>query len=305
MSGSRPYSLTLYSVNKPDDIDGIHASQHMIGYGLWSEFSILPHVNLRYCNTIAPYIDQTPVDFTLIHDCFDSPIYQRLPAVRQATRGKIMVIMEWPYQGPDTELVDLNFTFLPLFWARTEFVQFPCLRSVLTAETVAEKLSGSILLDHVWAPIEQTPQNWCPRLYEWLAPFAESRKIGQLTRNGHQQAEHFPPWVDRVSESFYREYLRRTATYETFILTHPGSFEHSIFDMVGRGIRVLVPVHEGVSFANPSIVAGLNLPTFSSQAELVALLTQPWSMETIRTDLMTDMSAIVGQINAYCQENLP
>lgn len=301
---TKPYSLTLYSLNKPDTIGGVRASQHMIGYGLWSEFAKLPHVTLRYCNTVAPEADPAVVDFTLIHDCLDSPVYQKLTAVRARTRSRLMVAMEWPYQGPDEELIDNTFTFLPIGWSKTEPVLFPCLRSVLAEHTATEKVKGSILLDHVRAPWVNTDQDWSPRLYEWLKPLAESRRIAQLARYGHEAAQHFPSWVQPIPESFYPDYLNHTSPYETFILTHPGSYEHSILDMTGRGIRVLVPVQDGKPFANQFIILSLNLPTFSTGEELMTLLTQPADVSMIRVDLLTDMSVIVAKIDRYCQENL-
>ena len=296
---ARPYSLTLYSLNKPDAIDGIHASQHLMGYGLWSEFSKLPHVTLRYANTLSPGPDQEAVDFTLIHDCHDSPVYGWLPTIRQKTRRHTMVFMEWPYCGVGADLIDHTFAFLPILQRGVEYVRFPCLRNVLAAH-VAERTKQSILLDHVWAPVENSPVNWCPKLYEWLRGWPG--KVSQLRRGGHERAEHFPDWVEQIPEAFYPQYLDATAPFETFILTHPGSYEHSVLDMTARGIRVLVPVQDGKPFIHRSMIAELNLWTFANAKELAILLATPPA--PTRTEAFTDMSRVVEHIDAYCQRKL-
>jgi len=295
----KPYTIALYSMNKPDALEGIRDSLHMIGFGLWSELAKLPHVLPRYSNTFAPEVEIVPADFTLIHDCHDSPIYRRLPEIRAATRRKTMHFMEWPYEGKDSDLIDRTFCYLPI--PGTDYIPFPCLRDVLAAHA-DEKQPGSILLDHVWLSAENTEQDWCPRLYQWLEAFDGKRFIAQLCRNNHAAAQHFPPWIAPVPESCYPEYLRSTSTIETFILTHPGSYEHSVLDMTARGTRVLIPTLGGKPFVHPSIVDGLGLSTFSTREELFALLAKPPG--PIRNDQFNDMSVIVSRIDSYCQENL-
>jgi len=64
-----------------------------------------------------------------------------------------------------------------------------------------------------------------------------------------------PPWVRSIREAIYPSYLAETAPFETFLVTHPGSYEHSIIDMAARGSQVFVPSWEGRPFCHPSILS--------------------------------------------------
>jgi hypothetical protein len=302
----KPYTLTLFALRKPDTPEGIISSMQMNGYGLWQEFSLLPNVTLQYFPTESTEeIPQT--DFALVHDCFDSPIYNRLTEIRAKTRRKIMGFMEIVFPSP---LIDMAFSFLPtpwpdrnilkLPWPEVEQIRLPCIRSILDATALTAKFAGSILLDHGW--IENGKKTDClSSLYEWLEPM-QSRTVGQLRR---QRSETVPPpaWVHSIQEGSYPAYLAQTATYETFIVTHFGSYEHSIIDMAARGIRVLVSVVNGKPSCNPSMIEDLRLSTFSNREELLAILANlppPSPM-----DKFTDIKAVVARIDAYAQENLP
>jgi hypothetical protein len=234
-------------------------------------------------------------DFSLIHECFDSPIYKRLLEIRAATRHKIMGFMEIIF--PST-LIDRGFCFLPNPWPMAEQIRLPCLRSLLDAHNSVEKFAGSILLDHGWIEKGKVT-DWLPRLYEWLAPLKD-RTIAQL-RHPLCESVPLPPWVHSIPQANYPTYLAQTATYETFIMTHPGSYEHSIIDMAARGIRVLVPFGDGRPFCNPSIIEDLGLETFSTGEELLSLLSVPVPHVPVSPDRFNDMPQVVAQIDAYCQ----
>jgi hypothetical protein len=199
-----------------------------------------------------------------------------------------------------SELMDHYFTWLPIDLPNAEQIPFPCLWNMIQASN-SQKVPGSILLDHAWLLDKNTDRDWCGRLYEWLEPLNDSgRHIAQMQRGGHEVAERFTPWVKILPETGYPQYLAQSATYETFILTHPGSYEHSIIDMAARGIRVLVPMMEGKPFCNPTIVEGLGLRTFSNREELLGLLFSPATPPPPR-ECFTDMPEIVAKIDAYCQ----
>jgi hypothetical protein len=154
-------------------------------------------------------------------------------------------------------------------------------------------------LDHAW--IEKgTSTDWLPKLYEWLEPLKD-RTIAQL-RHPLCESVALPLWVYSVPQVNYPAYLDQTASYETFIMTHPGSYEHSIIDMAARGIRILVPFGDGRPFCNPSIIEDLALETFSTGEELLHLLTSTAKYISSPPDRFTDMSAVVAQIDHYCQE---
>jgi len=269
----------------------------MMGYGLWTEFAKLPHVTLEYRDV---YTDKRPVpqaDFALIHGCFDEPIYSRLDELRVQTRHKIAGFMEIAFPSP---LIDRAFTYLPHSeLQKVEQIQLPILMSILKASNSPAKYVGSILLDHGW--IENGRRtDWADRMYEWIDELRD-KTVAQLRRS--RGCEEPPAWVESIPEMSYPQYLARTATFETFVVTHPGSYEHSILDMAARGIRVLVPRHDGRPFCNPSIVSDLKLSTFSNRNEFVALLENLPQPSPV--DQFTDIENAVGRIDAYFQENLP
>src|SRR5208282_928933 len=127
-----PYRLLLTSCYKPDTPDGIRCSNQMLAWGLWHEFSKLPHVNLTYQNSDVPMRIQPVVDFTLMHCYFSAPIFRQIRDLRELTSRKIINFMEL---GLQPDLVDYNFTYLPkqYHWGPTELIEFPYVRSLMDA----------------------------------------------------------------------------------------------------------------------------------------------------------------------------
>ena len=285
-----PYTLTLSTPNKPDRPDRIFCSTDMIGYGLWSEFLKLPNITPQYFSSEDTTNEIPESDFTVIHCCFDRPIFGRLPEIRAKTKHKIMLVMEFEYNGPNGNLIDHSFTYIVR--PNTEQIPLPCYKLFLN-ESYAPKVPKSILLDHQWSHTKEH-EDMCHLLYGWF----ESHQIAQL-RRPVCEAIPVPDWVHSINITDYRNYLLQTAQYETFIVTHRGSYEHSIIDMAARGTCVLVPTKDGHTFCHPSIVEDLNLSTFSTKEELFALLEKPPLPKPITK--FTDMPDIAAKIDAYCQ----
>lgn len=296
-----PYRLMLVSCYKPDAPEGIRCSNQMLAWGLWEEFSKLPHVTLTYQNSDIPLGPQSPVDFTLLHCYFSAPIFKQLPAVRALTAKHIINFMEL---GLDADTVKHNFTYLPWqsHWAPTDQIKFPYIKHLLDSSQKGEKWPGSVLLDHSW-PInllQNASQLWCNKLHTWLEPLKGSRVVGQLRRNNIGD-DSPPAWVRSIPESGYPEYLAATAPYENYVLTH-GSYEHSVLDMIARGTRVLVPV-QGKPFVPQALVNELRLDTFQTREGLIELLNRPLE-DSWRANLLTDMPEVVRRIDAYCQREM-
>jgi hypothetical protein len=290
----KPYNLTLFAMNKPATPTEIWVSVHMIAFGLWDEFSKLPHVTLQYVNSDGnPEIPDT--DFSLIHAYFNSTVYNRLPEIKAHTHRHVMGIMESVFESP---LIDHVFTFLPMPHPHAEQIRLPVLGSLLQQ---TPKTLGSVLLDHGWPDNAGKSSDWLPRLYNWLDPISASA-IGQLCRSGYE--DHMPSWVTPIPETNYLAYLKATDSYETFIMTHPGSYEHSIIDMAARETRVLVPRHNGRPFCHQSIIDDLKLDTFADCDELRKLLASPLAGQPTPA-AFTDMPEVVARIDAYCQEAMP
>ena len=310
----KPYTLLLVSLRKPDKPSGIVCSNHMIAWGLWEAFGRMSHVTLDYQDSDSPITAQGPWDHVLIHAYFGAPIYDVLPAIRQQTQGEIMLTMEVPHPSP---LLDRQFTFLKSPLLNAEHTPLPCLTGLL-AKHIQSKEPGSVLLDHVWLPIVGTPMDWCPRIRQWLDGYATAQltkpeqayaghRCAQLCRGGCEAEEQLPFGWRGIPEMSYPSYLAATATFENFIVTHPGSYEHSIIDMAARGIRVLVPQTDGVPFVPKELVDSLHLATFADQAELSNILATPTTQPTLLDDGQPyqDLGAIANRIDAYCQEVMP
>ena len=151
--------------------------------------------------------------------------------------------------------MDYNFTYLPRQgnWGPSEQIPVSlCGQLAGHGVYVGEKWSKSVLLhDPLRVDLLRSPEElWCDKLHSWLRDFAKSHKVAQLRRNnvdispeavlqghpiGSQSVRQLPEWVDSVHEACYPEYLGRTAPYENFILTHPGSYEHSVIEKYCAG----------------------------------------------------------------------
>jgi hypothetical protein len=204
-------------------------------------------------------------------------------------------------------MVDYNFSFLPYpdwkkrGFAPVEEVHSPYIGSILKHDSSLKKWPGSILLDHSYPRI--SPESlWCDRLHEWLTPIRDKVRIGQLICRRFNLP--MPPnWIHQIPETNYPDYLKRTAQYENFIMTHPESYGHSITDMVIRGIRTLIPVQDSKPFAKHSVIDRLRLPIFSTREEMFTILKTP-PEDSWREKLCTDMPNIVFRIDSYCQKEI-
>ena len=286
------YSLMLVTLDKPGSPEDIFLCYQMLGWGLWEEFAKLSHVSLRYQDPSKP-LQKDPVDFMLIHMPSLKWHLNQVFDLRKIVRKKVISFLEFPLRPIFADLVDYDFTYLQ---GGSEQIPFPYVSSLLK-ESTSTKIQGSILLDHSW----NDGECWNERLWEWLEPLKKT--VGQLRRLEHERGRELPSWICSIPKSNYCDYLKNTAEYETFILTHPGTYEHSIIDMVHRGIRVLMPIENGRTFAPAEIVRSLGLETFSSRNELLSLLEHPVKNNR-RKSVLTDMPEVVRRIDAYCQRSI-
>lgn len=324
-----PYRLLLVSDPIPESPAGIHCSNQMIGYALWTEFKKLPHVTFEHQRSDPKstheewregLLNQSRSDFTLVHSYAPGAIFNELDVLKRRSKYELMWISELPHG-----VFDYNFTFLPTRGVRGEQMPLPALRSALDESMVGvQKIKNSVLLDHHWSwsgdyAINRNPNLWCQRLYDWLEPMKDWIHVGQMESVNHEAASGvpIPDWVHRVPNAFYPEYLRSTAPYENFVMTHPGTYEHSTVDMLARGIRVLVPVptvshkHKdgweiiqgGSTFAPLDTVSRFNLPLFSNREGFLTLLDTPFDGSSWGNQC-TDAPQMAAQIDAHCQRVL-
>ena len=313
----KPYRLLLVLYErKPDTPAGIHCSNQMIGWGLWTEFSKMRHVTLGYQlaepqnGDVAGWeagLEAMPgQDFILIHSYTPGSIFNKMELLHKKARQVL-----WTSEN-SFAWMDRCFTYLPpeqcLHPSSCEQVPLPCLKDVIEESRRGSpgKAHGSVLLDHAYN-VPDKGWLWCDRLYQWLEPLRGTRMIGQMESPGHEALAgvRIPDWVRRVPNSFYLDYLRDTAPYENYVMTHPGSYEHSIVDMVARGTRVLVPTMQGRTFAPRDTVGRLGLPVFSNGEELLEQLDVPHDGRDEKLGLCTGMPEYAAQIDAWCQGALP
>jgi hypothetical protein len=297
----KPYSLLLVSWLKPDSLEGIRNSNQMLAYGLWSEFSRLSHVTLAYQDSEEPVDVAGPrCDVALLHCFLQRPIFHQIPQLRSRVSGALIGFSELP--TPDC---DIQFTFLDSGRSDAIHLPCPCLADLLREHT-RSKRPGTILLDHAWGPYlkMRSSADWSSRIQEWLlrddGPAAATGMVYQLDRAGQGGERHNS--ITPIPEASYRAYLQMTERMETFIVTHRGSYEHSVIDMAARGTRVLVPESDGAPFIPRELVARLGLETFKNRGDLENLLAHPKPPDP-QTVLRhcTDMPQVVSIIDRTIQ----
>lgn len=296
----QPYNLLLCSsiTKKPEDIT---CSVHMNSYGLMNEFSKLNHVTFDQCDGFDTFNKDGEWDFVLIHMYFDKPIFNYLSTLRKSVKHKIMLIMECPNRNPE---LDQEFVFNEVFygWDKVTIIKNPIVSNLINLTSHIKKEPNSILIDHVWFG-DKVSKDHSDMIYDWLSPLKDGRLISQLGRGVFEKQEHFPNWISKIPESNYITYLENTAKYENFILTHPGSYEHSVIDMASRGCRVIVPVMDGKSFCPKCVVESLNLPVFSTRDQLHNILSVSPPKDYDKS-AFNDFSNIVAILDEYCQKNM-
>jgi hypothetical protein len=271
----------------------------MMTWALFSELSKLSHISVEFQGVHEPLIE-TQYDFVLCHCCFGEPMFEKLIEIRKHTKYKTILFMEIPVKK---EYIDYCFTYLPpADRSYCEEISLPCLSDVLDKHN-KKKTSGTILLDHIWAPYWGTEKELSPQLHQWLGDCREQFTISQLKRSGCENMENFPDWITPLPEKRYVEYLDATAHFNTYILTHPGSYEHSVIDMVYRGTRTLVPVINGVPFIPRATIDKLDLETFSNKDELLLLLNKPITVRD-RRKMFTSMTSVANRIDSYCRRSI-
>lgn len=177
---------------------------------------------------------------------------------REAITGAVKVtasLMEVAYD------VDIPFVTLPCN-ALGQAISVPYPMSAELAASVTPAGPTSLLLDHPW-PYKERPENaaWERTLYEALGKIRGELRVAQMEREGRVAFE----WVESVPELPYEQYLKATEPYTHFIMTHSGSYNASLVDMVARGKVCMAP--KGIG--HPAHFADLGLLEVNSSEDLV------------------------------------
>jgi len=287
----KPYKLLLLTYSKSESLAASTNSNRMMGHLLADEFARLPNVELTYrASHECRDSDLDNADAVLAHTYLGDDMLGRLMEYRKTNNLFFAYCESLPYAG-----ADVSFTWVP--WpdvvSKRYTLRFPCSKEVLKKYTVP-KTRKSILLDHAWQPRLGTESEWTNRLIDWVEPLKDECKIAKLVSSTEKDFV-YPDWLETIKPTTYFDFLDKTRQFETFIITHMGSYNHSIVDMAGRGMRLLAP-H---GFTHDDVVDSLGINLFGGIDSLMAELDKPIGEGVSRQiDKMTDAGDLVAKMNA-------
>lgn len=243
------YELVIYG-NDPGSWDKCYVSTHMITHGLVEEFSALAAQGVMalkaVINSQKDPLGQTipPCDVLLVHNYFASMEREFSFDVAEIKK-RVRCLALFLELGAVN--ADISFTYQRTLCKRTGYEVIIPQPYIAGLTRVVEKTPRSLLLDHDY-PRGGWPGNWdefvakgeghCKEIYEILEPLHSRFEVFQLERFP-QVRQHKPRWLKLIPQTYFPDYLRMTERIETFIPTHPGSFNHTVVDMATRGSRIL------------------------------------------------------------------
>lgn len=263
------------------DIDASVSSRDMLVSGLIYWFSKKDYEIVTY--NVNPLINgtQSPEDFLndlpacdvlLLRLFTASWVVQNVQEIRERLGCKIVSFIEHKQDNMDLSVGFLKSTNPDIH------IPFPYIERYMINK---QKEKNTILLDGQ----EENTVCMLKEITDWLSPLANTYKIYQL--GGTPLAEY----VEVIPKSNYKKYMENTAKMEFFIQTHKGSYEHSIIDMAGRGIKVLVYPN----LVAEEIITGLELPIYRNQEELIKLIENIEVKDVLNK--MTPMEEIVNLLD--------
>lgn len=187
------------------------------------------------------------------------------------------------------ELCDFSFTFYPF-----PYRQHPDKCAVVPAPYAGrfyknvEKEPKSLLLDHsAWLGqssdmIEARERS--PLIYKWLDSLKDEYKIYSLVygaQQGKLALQLLPDYVTPIMPCPFISYLEKTDRMETFVVTHKGSYNLSVVDMLVRGIRVL----SYPEFIPAYNVERFGIPLYLDEKTFVAKVKEPIDKEQWNTQI--------------------
>jgi len=194
--------------------------------------------NLQF---IAEHYDEIPeVDFIIVNDL---DLFFRKDSISML-KTKCKTVFSFLELG---EMCDFSFIFHPLYFRQKEenckIVPAPFNDRFYKNE---EKEKKSLLLDHsAWLGQQENiiqSQERSHEIYTWLDSLKDEFKIYSMVY-GAKQGEYalniMPKYVTPIMPCPFLEYLRKTDKMETFVVTHKGSYNLSVIDMLVRGVRVI------------------------------------------------------------------
>jgi hypothetical protein len=276
-------------VNSQPCLEGAINSTQMYTALLHREFSKIRDTQVVDIKEItAAYLSTNVTDIILTHTYASNCGAILLPLTKVVKKHKILSsFMEVAYP------VDIPFTFLPKTANKETNLEYlipaPCSLKDLP---IVAKTPNKILIDHAW---------WKPNIPDM------SRQIFNTLLNSKYEVCQMDgklnnPKIPSVPVSKYPKYIENTSTFETFIVTHKGSYNVSVIDMLARGIRVIAPR----DFIPAFNVKRFSIPEFDTVEQMVQLLETPYDKQVWeeKRHLCVDMETAVKRMDGVFQEHL-
>jgi len=252
---NKEYSIFIlgYPVNKPKEISSCFS---MLTYGLTEGFkklsnvqiiteNIIPNYNplTKYSSNNLPNYDltKTPkVDFIIaINYCSFFNKKGTIDYLRTKCK-KIVSFLEVPAIADFCFVLRHTTDKIPL---ERQYLLSPIYLPEFTHNVIKEP--NSILLDHLclhW--FNNKSKEWSRSIWAWLEDIKNNYKIYCLVDAGEAQKiqmQYLPNYITPIFATNYADYMQKTEKMENFIVTHSGSYNFSVIDMISRGTRVFAP----------------------------------------------------------------
>lgn len=289
---NKEYSIFIlgYPVEKPEQISSCFS---MLTYGLTKGFEKIPNVKIVTADVIENYnpltkyfsatlptylVKKIPnVDFIIaINYCAFFNTEGQVDYLRTKCK-KVVSFLECPAKADFCFVLKHTYDKIPI---ENQYLLSPIYLPEFTHNVPKEP--KSILLDHlclVW--MNDKNKEWSRNIWEWLEEIKDEYKLYCLVDadtayankgNPHEvQMKYLPKYITPIFATNYVDYMKKTETMETFIVTHMGSYNFSVVDMISRGIRVFAP-YKFVPKINEHL---FSLSNFKNKEELLTIIKKP------------------------------
>ncbi len=287
------YSLRIYS-HIPRQRS---RSESTLGGGLYDYLGLLPSIKLSHAAIGDPVKTS---DVAVIHDFPNGRFNAKIIEIREHSR-LVIGVFEFCH-NPD--YFDRFYTYSQYQTHREHLIRRgdklfvrikPPIDKVLY-QGLARHGTG-ILLDHALYDYNYGGDQWINRLWDFFARRSDS--VTQLDRAGCVP----PKYINIFPVLPVAEYLKRLATFETFIVTHCGSYNHSAKDAAAIGLRVIVPEIGGRPFVPQCLVQQLSMDVVRDEAELANILAQPY-VRVPKLECCLHLGDLATEIDEYARRQL-
>jgi hypothetical protein len=252
-------------------------------------FCALPHVEL-----ITHHFDDHNLpnaDFALVHAYHEQAILMGKLLKSKVKKSSYFMENHFDYLG-----YDHYFFYDPEFIkprSDQTFIKIPLVKKYYE---VAPKRPKTLLLDHDanLFPFAGNPlKDWNKKIWNILSKDrCGYERIAQL---GRHENNH-PDFIEVIPKQSHQDYLNATKDFETYFITHLGSYNHTAVDMAVRGIRTIVPK----GFVPVGLSQELGMIEVTTDEQIIAAL-KDHGAGKVQIDKATEFSDLANKIDEYFQ----